>query len=238
MHTQTHIHTHTHTHACTHTNTHSILTEICLSSREVLLLKQMRYRKRFERGCSRRISETTRELFQVHRPWKEKLFVHSGWFWMLEVNKSYNPRKSTVDKKGPTCKKSARNWSSTSDHCNYYPLMWHVPENLPNHARHSPRPHGLTFIWWGCCSLCLWHKPAELAHSFLFCSCVCFCLCGPFNCISFHKFSRKLSTFSLCSSSLISALLVFSTIYLFMKVSLSSDIILCGWLAESFFLVS
>ena len=23
--------------------------------------------------------------------------------------------------------------------------------------------------------LCLWHKPAELAHSFSFCSCVCFC---------------------------------------------------------------
>ena len=49
------------------------------------------------------------------------------------------------------------------------------------------------------------HKSTELAHSFLFCSCVCFCLYGPFNCISFHKFSRQLSAFSLCSSSLISA---------------------------------
>ena len=35
------------------------------------------------------------------------------------------------------------------------------------------------------------HKPTELAHSFLFCSCVCFYLCGPFNCILFHKFSRQ-----------------------------------------------
>ena len=35
------------------------------------------------------------------------------------------------------------------------------------------RPHGLTFTWCGCCSLCLWHKPAELAHSFLFCSFLC-----------------------------------------------------------------
>ena len=26
----------------------------------------------------------------------------------------------------------------------------------------------------------------------LFCSCVYFYLCGPFNCISFHKFSRQL----------------------------------------------
>ena len=65
---------------------------------------------------------------------------------------------------------------------------------------------------------------------FLFCSCVCLCLYGPFNCISFHKFSRQLSAFSLRTSGLISAFLVLSTIYLFMKVSLSPDIILCGWL--------
>ena len=24
------------------------------------------------------------------------------------------------------------------------------------------RPHGLTFRWWGCCGLYLWHKPTEL----------------------------------------------------------------------------
>ena len=40
---------------------------------------------------------------------------------------------------------------------------------------------------------------------------------GPFTCISFHKSSRQLSAFSLCSPSLISALLVLSTIYLFLK---------------------
>ena len=34
------------------------------------------------------------------------------------------------------------------------------------------------------------------------CSCVYFCLYGAFNCISFHKFSRQLSIFSLCSSGL------------------------------------
>ena len=72
---------------------------------------------------------------------------------------------------------------------------------------------------------CLWHKLIELAHSFLFCACVYFCLYGPFNCISFHKFSRQLSAFLLSSS----GLLVLSSIYLFMKVSLSPDIILCGW---------
>ena len=70
----------------------------------------------------------------------------------------------------------------------------------------------------------------ELAHSFLFCSCVYFCLYGPFNCISFHKFSRQLSAFSLCSCGLISALPVLTTVYLFMKVSFSPDVILCGWL--------
>ena len=64
---------------------------------------------------------------------------------------------------------------------------------------------------------------------FLFCSSVCFCLYGPFNCISFHKCSWQLYAFSLCSSGLIAAKLVFSTIYLFTKVSLSPDIIHCGW---------
>ena len=68
------------------------------------------------------------------------------------------------------------------------------------------RPCGLTFSWWGCYGSCLRHKPTERAHSFLFCSCVCFCLSSPLNCISFHKFSRQLCAFSLCSSGLISAL--------------------------------
>ena len=76
----------------------------------------------------------------------------------------------------------------------------------------------------------VWHKPTELAHSFLFCSCVYFCLYGPFNCISFHKFSWQLSVFSHCTSSLISALLVLSTLCLFMKVSFSPDVIPSDWL--------
>ena len=77
---------------------------------------------------------------------------------------------------------------------------------------------------------------------FLFCSCVCFYLYGPFNCILFHKFARHLIAFLLCFSGLFSALLVLSTIYLFMKVStiylfmkvsLSPDIISCGWLGSN-----
>ena len=67
----------------------------------------------------------------------------------------------------------------------------------------------------------LTYKPSELVHFFLFCSCVCFCLYGPFNCIYFHKSSPQSSAFSLCSSRLISALLVLSTIDLFMKVWVS-----------------
>ena len=93
----------------------------------------------------------------------------------------------------------------------------------------SPRLH-LHVV--GCCGLCFWHKPTELAHSFLFCSFVYFCLSGSFNYISFHIFSRQFSVFSLCSSGLTSALLVLSTIYLFMKVSSSPDIILSGWLGS------
>ena len=79
--------------------------------------------------------------------------------------------------------------------------------------------------------LCQGHKPTTLAHSFLLCSCACFCLYGPFNSIPFHKFSQQLFAFSFHSSGLNSALLVLSTIYLFMKVSLSPDVILCGWLS-------
>ena len=91
--------------------------------------------------------------------------------------------------------------------------------------------HSLTFKWWGCCGLCLWHKPTELAHSFLFCSCVCFCLYGPFNCISFHKFSWQFSPFSLFSSSLISAFGPFNYIYLYESLLQPSYIIiLSGWL--------
>ena len=94
----------------------------------------------------------------------------------------------------------------------------------------SAGPRELTFTWWGCCGLYFLHKPTELAHSFLFCSCVYFCLYGPFNGISFHKFSRQLSTFFLHSSTLISSSLVLWTMCLFMKVSFGPDIILCGWL--------
>ena len=67
------------------------------------------------------------------------------------------------------------------------------------------RPRGLTFSWWGRYGLCHRHKPTKLAHSFLFCSCVYFCLCGLFNSISFHKFSRQLFAFSLSSPCRISA---------------------------------
>ena len=67
-------------------------------------------------------------------------------------------------------------------------------------------PRGLTFIRSRCYACPL----------LLLCSCVYFCLYGPFNYISFHKFSA----FSLCSPSFISALFILSTIYLFIKVSL------------------
>ena len=98
----------------------------------------------------------------------------------------------------------------------------------PQRIRLSPRAylHVVVMLW-----LMTWHKPTELAHFILFRSCFCFGLYGSLNCISFHKFSWQLSAFSLCSSSPISALLVPSITYIFMKVSLSLDkIFFCGWL--------
>ena len=80
-------------------------------------------------------------------------------------------------------------------------------------------PRRLSFTWWGCCGLCFWHTLSKLAHSFLFCSCVCFYLYGAFNCISFSKFSRQLSTYSLCSSGLIS--ICFTGPFNYMYISLS-----------------
>ena len=64
-------------------------------------------------------------------------------------------------------------------------------------------------LWWGCCGLC---------HFYSVLVSVSVCM------------APQLTAFSLLSSGLISALLVLSTIYLFMKTSLSPDIILCGWL--------
>ena len=92
-------------------------------------------------------------------------------------------------------------------------------------VRQSPRAH-LHVL--GMLRLMPWHKPTEFVHSFLFRSCVCFYLYDPFNCISFLTLSRQFSAFSLCSSGFMSALLVPSTIDLFMKVFLSPYIILCG----------
>ena len=58
----------------------------------------------------------------------------------------------------------------------------------------------------------------------------------PFNCISFHKFSRQLSAFSLFFRFFRSFVLpvlyppYWWSFHLFMKVSFSPDLILCGWL--------
>ena len=99
-----------------------------------------------------------------------------------------------------------------------------LPELCWFHAHSSPWPAGDIADY-------VFHKKAtELAHSFLFCSCVRFCLYGPFDCISCHKLCQQLPTFSSCSLSLIFALLVLLTIYLSMKVFLGPDLILCGWL--------
>ena len=72
------------------------------------------------------------------------------------------------------------------------------------------------------------YNPTELAHSFLFCSCVCFCLMALSTVFHSINAPENFPALSLCSAGLISALLVISTIYLFTKVSLSPDIILCG----------
>ena len=90
--------------------------------------------------------------------------------------------------------------------------------------------------WWGCYGLCLGHQPAVLVHTFFFflfvnsvlvsvsvfmaLSTIFHSINSPHNCPLSHSVLL----------SLISALLILSTLYLFMKTSLSTDVILCGWL--------
>ena len=51
-----------------------------------------------------------------------------------------------------------------------------VCNHFPKSVLPTTRPRGLTFTWWGSYGLCVEHKPTELTHSFLFCSCVYFSL--------------------------------------------------------------
>ena len=106
-----------------------------------------------------------------------------------------------------------------------------------NHAKSlSSEFPGITFTWWACCGLCQkdMNQPS-LPTSFYSVLVSLLSLYGPFNGTSFQKFSRKPSTFLLCSSGLISALLVLSTIYLFVDVSgnpINSDVVPGGSLGS------
>ena len=62
--------------------------------------------------------------------------------------------------------------------------------------------------------------PTELAHSFLYCSCVCFCLLWPFQLyFILYILPTTLRFLALLFRSYLSALLVLSTTCLFMTVS-------------------
>ena len=107
--------------------------------------------------------------------------------------------------------------------------IWWEVKWFPWGSFHHPVPMGLPLHGGDVTVYVKDINQLNLPTPFSFCSCVYFCLHGPFNRNSFHKFSWQLSVFSLCSSSLISALLVLSIIYLFIKVSFSPDIISSGW---------
>ena len=68
----------------------------------------------------------------------------------------------------------------------------------------------------------VWHKPAVLAHSFSFCSCVYLCLYGSFNCMSFHKFSQQLRFLTLFSRSYLCLTGPFNYIIIPLSKSLSA----------------
>ena len=101
-----------------------------------------------------------------------------------------------------------------------------------NNYSHSIKTnaHGLTFTWWECRGLCLRRKPTDLAHSFLFCSCVCFCLYGPFNFISFHKFFLQLCFLTLFFWPYFCFISPFNYISLYDSLPRSWFSVLCGGL--------
>ena len=86
------------------------------------------------------------------------------------------------------------------------PLNTHLARALKSPRAHLHVVRMLRFTFW------TETNRARPLFFFLLLFCSCFCLCGPFNCISFHKLSRQLSAFSLSSSGRTPALLALSTI--------------------------
>ena len=97
-------------------------------------------------------------------------------------------------------------------------LSFYPSTSLPDTSVH-PRTHASSvFLSSELSHLVKEHSPLQAKLNGTYCLILCayFCPYGPFNCISFHKFSAQLSVFSHCSSCIISALLVLSTMYLSM----------------------
>ena len=110
----------------------------------------------------------------------------------------------------------------------------HCGETNPVQYLHSPGAHlnvvGMLRFMSLTALLSFWHKPAELAHSCLFCSCVYFCLYGLFNCISFHLILPTTLLFLTLFFRSYFCLIGPFNHFFYIKVSVSADIILCGWL--------
>ena len=84
-----------------------------------------------------------------------------------------------------------------------------LPGSLPTLVSWDDSPRGPTFTWWGCLGRTETNPACPLLFSLFLCLLLSL---WHFNSISFYKFSRQLSVFSLCSSGLISAILVLSTL--------------------------
>ena len=87
--------------------------------------------------------------------------------------------------------------------------------------------HRLTFTWWGCCGLCPWHKPTELARSFysaLVSVSVFMALSTAFHSLIFPGITP------LSHSVLLVLFLPYWSFQRYMFLCVSPDVILCGWL--------
>ena len=138
-------------------------------------------------------------------------FKHAG-VWLVK-DRGNKPSKERVCKR-PACLRKTESLEWTSHSCEWPVFFGLVPTGLPSRC--------------GDVAVYVFDINQPRVPTPFYSVLVSVSVLVGLSTVFFSKNSLDSSPLSHCSSGLISALLVLSTIYLFTKVSLSPDIILCG----------
>ena len=153
-----------------------------------------------------------------------------AWLWWLNrrLAREFQTRWDVIWSWGSIEWAQCARWGSV-----FLPSVLYLPASKSAQVRPVPfgnsledmslaGPRGLTFLRWGCYGLSLTKTNQACLLVFIKQNSVLVSISVfmAFNCILFHKFSRQLCVFSLCSSGLISAFLVLSTIIISLYESL------------------